>query len=71
MAWLAAQAACLAPVFIFGYFLLKDVVKGEGGVGGGQTDFCCPSQLLWPEAEDRTGKGVRQGSTCVSLGNFP
>lgn len=30
MAWLAAQAACLAPVLVCGYFLLKDVVVGAG-----------------------------------------
>lgn len=26
-----------------------------GGLGGGQTDFCCPSWLLWPTVEDRMG----------------
>lgn len=73
MAWLAAQAACLAPVLVCGYFLLKDVVcVCGGGLGGGQTDFCCPSWLLWPTVEDRMGEeGVGQGSSvlmCVSGG---
>lgn len=71
VAWLAAQAACLAPVLVCGYFLLKDVVV-VGGLGGGQTDFCCPSWFLWPTVEDRMGEeGVGQGSSvpmCVSGG---
>lgn len=59
MAWLAAQAACLAPVFICGYFLLKDVVEGGGG---GQTsaihrdDSGLKQRIGW-------GEGVGQGST--------
>lgn len=57
MAWLAAQAACLAPVRVCGYFLLKDVVVGAG------------RRANWPTVKERMGEeGVGQGSSVPTCG---